>query len=295
MATSPSSVERAAPYLTGVFLSTRKVCTTFGLFAYVYSGRSASQSRDPPDNGTTAKRTTLWVLNPQRGDPIWLFRSKICNPSPASWPPATCDTTAESGAKIPLIRRALQALMDTRLTAPRKEKALQTTVRKEIEALRQMTLRQLRQKHAEVFGEETRSHHKQFLFRRIAWRIQAREEGGLSERARRRALEIANDADLRVRAPKTAFQQDVEFSANTAVQRSLTPQADPRVPGVGEEIAREYKGRSIFVKVRESGFEYEGKLYKSLSAVARAVTGTKWNGFLFFGLASGEGRSNEKR
>jgi hypothetical protein len=80
--------------------------------------------------------------------------------------------------------------MDTRLTAPRKEKALQTTVRKEIEALRQMTLSQLRQKHAEVFGDETRSHHKHFLFRRIAWRIQALAEGDLSERARRRALEI---------------------------------------------------------------------------------------------------------
>ncbi len=185
--------------------------------------------------------------------------------------------------------------MDTRLTAPRKENALETTVRKEIEALRKMTVSQLRQKHAEVFGEETRSHHKHFLFRRIAWRIQALAEGGLSERARRRALEIANDADLRVRAPKTAFQQDTEFSANTAVQRRLAAQADPRVPGVGEEIAREYKGRNIVVKVRESGFEYESKIYKSLSAVAREVTGTKWNGFLFFGLASGEGGSNEKR
>jgi hypothetical protein len=185
--------------------------------------------------------------------------------------------------------------MDTRLTALRKEKALQTTVRKEIEALRQMTLSQLRQKHAEVFGEETRSHHKQFLFRRIAWRIQALAEGDLSERARRRALEIANDADLRVRAPKTAFQQNTEFSANGKVQRKLPAQADSRLPALGEEIAREYKGRSIVVKVREGGFEYEGRIYKSLSAVAREVTGTKWNGYLFFGLASGEGGASEKR
>ena len=106
--------------------------------------------------------------------------------------------------------------MDTRLTALRKEKALETTVRKEIEALRRMTVGQLRQKYAEVFGEETRSNHKQFLFRRIAWRIQALAEGGLSERARRRALEIANDADLRVRAPKTAFQQDVRLSSTSS-------------------------------------------------------------------------------
>jgi hypothetical protein len=209
-------------------------------------------------------------------------------------PPATCDTGAESGAKIPLITRALPALMDTRLTVQRKEKAL-TAVQKEIEELRKMTLSQLRQKHSEVFGEETQSHHKQFLFRRIAWRIQALAEGGLSERARRRALEIANDADLRVRAPKTAFQQDVEFSANTAVQRKLAAQPDRRVPGVGAEIVREYKGRNIVVKVREAGFEYDGKMFKSLSAVARVVTGTKWNGFLFFGLASDEGGANEKR
>jgi len=77
---------------------------------------------------------------------------------------------------------------------------LETMVRKEIEALRKMTVCQLRRKHAEVFGEETQSHHKQHLFRRIAWRIQALAEGGLSERARRRALEIANDADRTARS-----------------------------------------------------------------------------------------------
>jgi hypothetical protein len=158
-----------------------------------------------------------------------------------------------------------------------------------------MTLSQLRQKHAEVFDEETRSHHKQFLFRRIAWRIQALAEGGLSERARRRALEIANDADLRIRAPKTAFQQDIRFSRNGTVDRLLKTAPDPRLPAVGVEIARDYKGRKIVVQVREGGFEYEGKLYKSLSAIAREVTGTKWNGFLFFGLAAGEGGVNEKR
>ncbi len=71
-------------------------------------------------------------------------------------------------------------------------------MRKEIDELRGMTVGQLREKHLGVFGEESRSNHKQFLFRRIAWRIQALAEGGLSERARRRALEIANDADLRI-------------------------------------------------------------------------------------------------
>ena len=78
------------------------------------------------------------------------------------------------------------------------------TLKMEIEGLRRLTVGQLRQKHLELFGEESRSNHKQFLFRRIAWRIQAVAEGGLSERARRRAMEIANDADLRIRAPRTS-------------------------------------------------------------------------------------------
>jgi hypothetical protein len=52
----------------------------------------------------------------------------------------------------------------------------------------------------------------------------------------------------------------------------------------GTILSRDYKGRRISVEVRENGFDYDGKLYRSLSAVAQAVTGTKWNGFLFWGL-----------
>ena len=185
--------------------------------------------------------------------------------------------------------------MDPRLTVQRKEKTLEIIVRKEIEALRHMTLAQLKKKYAEVFGEETRSHHKHFLFRRVAWRIQALAEGGLSERARRRALEIANDADLRVRAPKTTFQQDFRLSSDSAVKGRVTAVADPRLPAPGGSVERHYKGRDIVVKVREGGFEFDGKLYKSLSAIAHEVTGSKWNGFLFFGCAGKNEGTNEKR
>ena len=68
---------------------------------------------------------------------------------------------------------------------------MNASVLKEIEGLRRLTVGGLRDKYREVFGEESRSNHKDFLFRRIAWRLQANAEGGLSERARRRALEIA--------------------------------------------------------------------------------------------------------
>ncbi|NUN53627.1 MAG: DUF2924 domain-containing protein [Planctomycetaceae bacterium] len=69
-----------------------------------------------------------------------------------------------------------------------------------IRALQDMTVPELREQYREVFGEETRSRHKEFLWRRIAWRMQANEEGDLSERALRRAAELANDADVRLRA-----------------------------------------------------------------------------------------------
>jgi hypothetical protein len=63
-----------------------------------------------------------------------------------------------------------------------------TAIRAEIENLRHMTVGELKDKYRQVFDEDTRSNHKQFLVRRIAWRIQANAEGGLSEHARRRAL-----------------------------------------------------------------------------------------------------------
>src|ERR1022692_2093856 len=89
------------------------------------------------------------------------------------------------------------ALMSLLVNTSRGEKMNATKLREQIEGLRQMTVGQLKDQYRVLFGEESRSNHKQFLFRRVAWRIQANAEGGLSERARQRALEIANDADLR--------------------------------------------------------------------------------------------------
>src|SRR5713101_9189053 len=90
----------------------------------------------------------------------------------------------------------------------------------EIEHLRQMKVGALRTKYRDVFGEESRSSNKQFLFRRIAWRLQARVEGGLSERARQRALEIANDADLRIRAPEGFFAASGPSNAARPLDRA---------------------------------------------------------------------------
>ena len=71
----------------------------------------------------------------------------------------------------------------------------------EVAALERLTVRELQAKYALVFGEGTRSFHKVYLIKRITWRLQARVEGDLSERARRRAAELANEADLRTTPP----------------------------------------------------------------------------------------------
>ena len=158
---------------------------------------------------------------------------------------------------------------------------MNATVLKEIEQLRSLTVNGLREKYREVFGEDSRSGNKDYLYRRIAWRLQANAEGDLSERARRRALEIANDADLRVRAPKSVAGADDR--KRTAVA-AINGARDPRLPQPGTLLTREFKGKVHVVTVLEDGFEYDGRRYKSLSKIATEIAGTRWNGFTFFGL-----------
>ncbi len=148
----------------------------------------------------------------------------------------------------------------------------------EIDGLGHKTVAQLQIRYLEVFGEPSRSNHKQFLIRRIAWRLQAVAEGDLSERARDRALSFARDADLRLSAPQSAGQ----------AARFPGRHRDPRLPRPGTTLTRRFRDRTVTVKVLEKGFQYEDVVYRSLSAVARHISGTQWNGFSFFQLQRGE-------
>src|SRR5437763_7139220 len=78
----------------------------------------------------------------------------------------------------------------------------------DIERLRKLKTKALQARYRELFGEESRSSNRAHLFRRIAWRLHARAQGELSERARQRAAELANDADLRLRAPRRLWRAD---------------------------------------------------------------------------------------
>jgi len=150
---------------------------------------------------------------------------------------------------------------------------------KQVETLRAASLARIRQEYRELFGEEPRSRHRQSLVRRIAWRLQANAQGGLSERARRRAFQIANDADVRAVPPRRA----VESQFDMLLGRS---RFDRRIPCIGTVLNRQYRGSTISVQVLADGFAYQGRRYRSLSAIASEVTGTRWNGLAFFGLTT---------
>jgi len=155
---------------------------------------------------------------------------------------------------------------------------MQVNVATELAALEAMTVNELRAKYAQVFGEETRVGNKAWLVKRIIWRLQALAEGDLSERARKRAAELAQDADLRLSPPRQ------KQTASASIQKNGRASAlvNGHLPLPGTILTRWYKGQTLKVQVLRHGFEYDGQVYKSLSAAAKAITGSHTSGFLFF-------------
>jgi hypothetical protein len=162
---------------------------------------------------------------------------------------------------------------------------MQQDLEKEVAQFRQITVIELRARYAELFGEPTGVTNKGWLCKRLAWRLQALAEGDLSERARRRASELAYDADLRLLPPRQPHAKSVEPGKALAALM-VQDRADRRLPPPGTVLLRKYRGESLQVKILPEGFEYQGESYPSLSAVAKAITGSHCNGFLFFRLSA---------
>ncbi len=155
-----------------------------------------------------------------------------------------------------------------------------TAADRQIEQLHKLNPGELRERYRELFGAESTSRCKPQLVRRINWKLQALTHGDLSERARRRIIEISQDPELRIHLP--AALVPIRRPKPHAVRRRKRSNADAPMPGT--ELRREYRGKTIVVKVLANGFELEGQTYGSLSAVARVATGTRWNGLVFFGI-----------
>jgi Protein of unknown function (DUF2924) len=135
------------------------------------------------------------------------------------------------------------------------------TVLAQIAALKGKSTPQLREIWKELFGREAPVLGRRYLEDRLAFRIQELRFGGLSDRARRKLDALADPLE-----PKAARRRE------------------PGRPIAGTQLRRQWQGVEHVVTVREHDFEYEGRPYRSLSAVARAIAGSRWNGWAFFGL-----------
>lgn len=167
--------------------------------------------------------------------------------------------------------------------AQREDRAAIANVQRELVALDAMTVGELAEKYRAVFGIPTRSRNKEYLRKHLAWRMQERAEGGLSPRALERIEQLAPQAPVRWRE-RVAKQGDAERPAPAIARVGR----DPRLPPPGTVLARAHDGVEHQVTVLTDGFEYQGKRHRSLSQIARLITGTSWNGFTFFlGRAAG--------
>jgi hypothetical protein len=167
--------------------------------------------------------------------------------------------------------------------AQRAEHAAFANAKREIAALDELTVGELAEKYRDVFGVPTRTRNKDYLRRRIAWRIQAKQEGGLSPRALDRIEQLAPQAPARWHDPATK-----KAATGAPGRRSKSDLRDPRLPPPGHVLTRIHDGIEHRVTILSDGFEYRGEHHRSLSQVATLITGTPWNGFrFFFGNAHG--------
>jgi hypothetical protein len=140
--------------------------------------------------------------------------------------------------------------------------------------LRALDVPSLVEHYEAAFGHPPRVKHREHLWRKIAWRIQEQRLGGLSGAARRRLDELIADLDVPALRPRTT--------------RAKAPKTNGEPP-LGTTLVRVWHGREILATRSEEGWECNGVVHRSLSALARAVTGTRWNGRLFFGLVKRKG------
>ncbi|MCX5679268.1 MAG: DUF2924 domain-containing protein [Candidatus Omnitrophica bacterium] len=151
---------------------------------------------------------------------------------------------------------------------------MKETILEQILILKEASISELRKKYSEVFdGKEAPSNNKMCLWQRIAYRIQELEYGGLSQETQDKVNEMAIEYDP---------INNKALRPNAAKIHRLS--RDQRLPIPGTVITKEYKGITIEVKILEKGFECNGKTYKSLTAIAKEITGCHWNGYLFFNM-----------
>jgi hypothetical protein len=150
-------------------------------------------------------------------------------------------------------------------------------------ALQRLNVAELRLKWKELTGEDTTQRNRAYLLRRCAWELQRQHFGGeLSPEAKQRLDELQQE--FRDSPPSQWFRGSRANRAPTSSPpKGPRPVRDARAPKAGTVFTRTYRGTKIVVTVRgDREFEWRGEIYKSLSAVAKAITGTHCSGVAFF-------------
>ncbi len=169
---------------------------------------------------------------------------------------------------------------------------METTLLRELHRIQRLSVSELQAEWSKLYnGEACRSRNRTYLVKRLCWRIQELTHGGLSDRARARIDELAPDSFTLSRTPREALDAAVAANQPKPADSVSGPKRDPRLPAPGSVLTRQYHGREIRVLTLDDGFEWNGQHFSSLSAVARAVTGAKWNGRLFFNLTTRKRKS----
>lgn len=169
-----------------------------------------------------------------------------------------------------MTRRSATKAISPEPPRPGDDKNRDATVLARLASLKAMTVSGLKAEWSSLFGSDAPNNSRSFLELRLAYRIQELSYGGPSRETVRLLDALADELDGKP-------------------QRKARI-ADPRKPVAGTKLVREWNGVEHAVTVLRDGFEWQGRKYKSLSAVARAIAGTRWNGWRFFGMRQAEGR-----
>ena len=151
--------------------------------------------------------------------------------------------------------------------ADRTQGRTRNSVLRQLTMLQSMSLDELREKWIDLYGGEIPPYKRQFLIKRLAYRIQELFYGSLSEQTKDRLRQVAKN--------------DPVATVNRRIPDERTAK-ETILPGT--RLVRIWKDRRYEVVAQEKGFEHNGLIFRSLSAVAREITGTRWNGKVFFGL-----------
>ncbi|MEL6286631.1 MAG: DUF2924 domain-containing protein [Pseudomonadota bacterium] len=148
---------------------------------------------------------------------------------------------------------------------------LKNTIPARLAALKTTPTAELKAQWRDLFDSEPPPFNRRYLESRLAYRIQELAYGGLKPETVRRLERLGEELD-----------------GGDRKKRSI--HADRDRPITGTRLIREWQGVEHVVTVTADGFDWQGRPYKSLSAIARAITGTRWNGLVFFGLKRQGGR-----